>query len=189
MVSVVGDAGVTAGSAAYEAARAVGRCLVEADYRVCCGGLGGVMTAVFEGARQARNYREGDTVGVIPMLDRTRANRYADIVIATGMGHARNVIVANGDAMVVIGGGAGTLSEAALAWTANRLIVALPSTGGTAERIAGTVIDHRPRGDGIAALRKVWAAETPEDAVALLNRHLPDCQVPPHEFRPRDSES
>ena len=182
MISVVGEDGLAQDAPACQSAREVGRQLVEAGFRVCCGGMSGVMEAVLAGAREAAAYREGDTVAVIPMLDRNRANPHADIVIATGMGHARNAIVANSDAVVVIAGGAGTLSEVALAWTFNRLIIALPASGGTAEKIADTAVDHRARGD-IGALAKVWPAKTPEHAVALLEEHLPACTLPPHRFR------
>lgn len=181
MVSVIGDSGTPDDSPNYRAAYDIGRCLIESGFRVCSGGLTGIMSAVFAGAHSAHNYREGDTVGIIPTLDRTCANAHTDIVIATGIGHARNLIVANSDAVIVIGGGAGTLSEAAFAWTNNRLIVALTASGGIAEKIADSAIDHRARGD-VAALQKVWGASTPDEAVALIKRHLPECQIPPPTF-------
>ncbi len=52
------------------------------------------MNGAFRGARRSEKYREGDTVAIIPSLDHRQANPFADIVIATGMGHLRNGIVA-----------------------------------------------------------------------------------------------
>lgn len=63
-----------------------------------CGGLGGVMDAAARGAT-----RDG-------------ASAHLDISIPTGMGHARNALVAlAGDAVIAIGAGYGTLSEVGLA--------------------------------------------------------------------------
>ena len=181
LVSVIGDAHAPEDSAPYRMARETGRLLVEAGFRVASGGLAGVMTAVFIGAHEANGYKEGDTVAILPFLDRNQANQYADIVLATGMGHARNLIVANTDAIVVAGGGSGTLAEVALAWPCNRLIIALTDTGGTAARVAGTAIDQRPRaGNG---METVLAAQSPAAAVMLIQQHLPPHPATPMLFR------
>src|SRR5687767_8844991 len=90
--------------------RELGRRAVEAGFRVATGGLGGVMTAVSEGARTAASYREGDVVGILPGLDKSAANPAVDVVIATGMGIARNlVLVGSADVVIAVDGGAGTL--------------------------------------------------------------------------------
>jgi uncharacterized protein (TIGR00725 family) len=48
--------------------------------------------------------------------DTGNGNKYLDIVIRTGLGHARNVLVAqSADAVIAIGGSYGTLSEIAIA--------------------------------------------------------------------------
>src|ERR1700724_1982619 len=58
----------------------------------------------------------GLTVGVLPSEDSDDANPYIDIAIATGLGHARNAILARtADGVIALGGGLGTLSEIALA--------------------------------------------------------------------------
>ncbi|MEV6737968.1 TIGR00725 family protein [Streptomyces sp. NPDC051104] len=90
----------------------VGRLLAERGAVVICGGHGGVMAAVAAGARS----RDGVVVGVLPGADRTGAGPDLSVAIATGLGQARNsVIVHSGDAVIVIGGSWGTLSELALA--------------------------------------------------------------------------
>jgi uncharacterized protein (TIGR00725 family) len=58
----------------------------------------------------------GLTIGLLPGDDVDEANAYLDVAIATGLGHARNAILARtADGVVALGGGLGTLSEIALA--------------------------------------------------------------------------
>ena len=89
---------------------------------VVCGGLGGVMEAVASGAHASG----GLSVGVLPTYDRTTGNQWLDVVLPTGFGHARNVIVvASGDAVIALPGEYGTASEIALALKLGRPVVAL----------------------------------------------------------------
>ncbi|HEY1458275.1 MAG TPA: TIGR00725 family protein [Solirubrobacteraceae bacterium] len=105
-------------------ARAVGLGLAQAGALVVCGGLGGVMEAACEGVREGG----GVSVGILPDADRSRANRYVDVAIPTGMGELRNgLIVRAADALIAIGGGWGTLSEIAFAMRTDRGLVALGS--------------------------------------------------------------
>jgi len=107
-VAVIGAADCTAEE--YESARSVGRFIAENHATLICGGLGGVMEAACRGARE----NEGRTVGIVP--DISDGNGYLDIVIRTGLGHARNVLVVHSaDAVIAIGGSHGALSEIALA--------------------------------------------------------------------------
>ncbi len=77
-----------------------------------CGGMTGVMEHAARGARAAG----GLTIGLLPTADVSDANDFIDIAIATGMGHARNAILAlTPHGVIAIGGGLGTLSEIALA--------------------------------------------------------------------------
>jgi uncharacterized protein (TIGR00725 family) len=97
---------------AEAAAEDIGRGLARHGAIVVCGGLGGVMEAACRGAKDDG----GTTVGLLPGLDRRDANRWVDVAIATGLGEARNALVArSADALVAVGGGFGTLSEIALA--------------------------------------------------------------------------
>lgn len=172
VIAVIGDAGVLEGSDTYEAARTTGRLAVENGYRVVTGGLRGVMEAACRGAHEAETYRDGDTIGILPHDDPNEANPWADIVIATGMNHARNALVANADAVIAIGGGAGTLSEIAFAWTLRRLIVALDGFG-WAERLAGAPLDRRIRYKSIPD-DQIFSASSPAGAIALINKRLPE---------------
>lgn len=96
----------------YNVAAEVGERLAKAGCTVVCGGLFGVMEAVCMGAKRAG----GTTVGLLRTYNRYEANEYVDIAIPTGLGDARNVLVATaGEAAIAIGGRLGTLSEIALA--------------------------------------------------------------------------
>jgi len=110
LIAVVGGASCTPEEA--ELAAEVGRLLARQGYGVVCGGRGGVMAAACRGANQMG----GVTVGILPGEDDAEANDWVQIVIPTGLGEARNALVARaGLGMIAIGGGYGTLSEIALA--------------------------------------------------------------------------
>ena len=105
-VSVIG--GSTIDETEAETAETLGRLLGQRGHTVVCGGLGGVMEAVCRGASDA----DGHTIGILPTDRRADANEYVEEAIATGLGHARNaLVVMNGDAVVAVDGGGGTLSE------------------------------------------------------------------------------
>jgi uncharacterized protein (TIGR00725 family) len=169
-IAVVGDGDVPPGARAYQVAKALGEWLVVSGFRVVTGGLGGVMEAASSGARAAKAYQSGDVIGVLPGHDGAEANPFVDIALPTGLGHGRNLVVAHADAVVAIGGGAGTLSEMAFAWIHRRLIIALRGNGWSG-RLADTRIDERVRFADIADDR-VFGVDNPEDAVALLRSRL-----------------
>ena len=105
-----------------ELAREVGRRLAEARAVVLCGGLGGVMEAVSQGAAEAG----GTVVGILPGGDRAAGNPYLTLAIATGLGEARNAVLTSAaDGVIAIGGGWGTLSEIGLARKKGRPVVGL----------------------------------------------------------------
>jgi uncharacterized protein (TIGR00725 family) len=159
VVAVIGNAEATA--EALRIAEELGRRVVEHGWRLITGGLGGVMEAASRGAHQAAGYREGDVVGILPVIDPSLANPFVDIVIPTGMGHARNLlVVATADAVVAIGGGAGTLAEMAFAWQLGRPLVGLLVEGHSL-RFAGQALDEK-RSDA------VWPAPDAARAVARL---------------------
>ena len=109
-VAVIG--GGQASEEEREVARALGAHLARAGAVVLCGGHGGVMEAAARGAAE----EGGVTVGILPGLDDRDANPWITLPLATGMGEARNVLIARGaEAVVAVGGEWGTLSEIALA--------------------------------------------------------------------------
>jgi uncharacterized protein (TIGR00725 family) len=105
-----------------DAAEAVGRALAERGAVVVCGGLGGAMEAACRGAKSAG----GTTVGILPGTDRSAANEFVDFAVATGLGEARNAVIARTtDAVIAVGGAYGTLSEIALALAAGKKVIGL----------------------------------------------------------------
>ena len=170
IIAVIGDGKIEKEGLKNELAFETGKALVECGYRVQSGGLGGVMEAAFAGAHAAKNYREGDTIAIIPSFDTTTANAYADIVIPTGLDVMRNTIVANADAVIAIGGGAGTLSEMAMAWSLFRLIIAYDNVDGWSAELAGRRLDVRER--YADSDDKIFAVSSVQECMALLNEKI-----------------
>lgn len=147
-VAVCGPSAATAEEAAW--AEEIGRRLADAGATVVCGGLGGVMDAAARGAREAG----GTVVGILPGETRAGASSHLTVAIPTGMGEARNALIARAaDAVIAVGGEWGTLSEIALAMKMGTPVVGLSTW------------DLSGRTDSI--LR----AESPEDAVRLALEH------------------
>jgi predicted Rossmann-fold nucleotide-binding protein len=92
-IAVIGGSAPTPEEAA--AAEAVGRALADCRGAKAAGGL---------------------TIGILPGPHRGEANPYVDIPIVTGIGVARNAIIARtAQAAIAVGGSYGTLSEIAFA--------------------------------------------------------------------------
>lgn len=171
IVAVLGDAVAEPGSEKYLLAYETGKMLVDNGYRVQCGGMGGTMRAVCEGAHASEKYTEGDTIGILPSFDRRKCNEFVDIPIPTGIDVVRNAMTGGADAVVAIGGGAGTLSEMAFAWTQLRLIIGYRTVPGWARNLADQRIDGRVRYPDIEDDR-VYGADTPEDVAAILSERI-----------------
>jgi hypothetical protein len=148
IIGVIGAG--SCGSRTAAQAERLGELLAKRGAVVACGGLGGVMEAVSCGASRAG----GVVVGILPGPDKSAANRYVTISVATGMGHARNVIIAHtADALVAVEGEHGTLSEIAVGLKLGKPVVAM----GRWSRMDG-----------------VTPADSPEDAVEKVFSIL-DC--------------
>ena len=107
-IGVIGSGVATAREA--ELARLAGAEIARGGAVLICGGMGGVMRAAAAGAAEAG----GTVVGLLPGTDAAAAASGVTIPLATGLGEARNVLVARAsEAVVAIAGEWGTLSEAA----------------------------------------------------------------------------
>jgi uncharacterized protein (TIGR00725 family) len=143
-----------------EAARLVGRLVAERGGVIVSGGLGGVMEAASRGAKEAG----GLTLGFLPSMDKSTGNAFLDIVLPTGLGRARNLITARGcDAIVMIGGGCGTLNELTISYAEGRPIVVLRGSGGWADRIEPVLYDGRYLDDRKTV--SIDFADSPAEAV------------------------
>ncbi len=100
----------------------VGGIVASKGYVLLCGGLGGVMEAACKGAKA----KGGLTIGILPQKEKDFANPYVDIAIPTGMGYARNAIVAySGDVVIALPGSYGTLSEIGFALSEARRVIGI----------------------------------------------------------------
>lgn len=132
----------------FRGAWRVGELLAEGGCDVVTGGLAGVMEGASAGARD----KGATVIGILPGDDPAAANPHVTVPIATGMGDARNAILANTAAgFVAVAGAEGTLSEIAFALKRGKPVVSLGSW------------DIDPR---------VHRAETPEAAVEWLLQKL-----------------
>jgi rossmann fold nucleotide-binding protein-like protein len=172
LISIIGDASVEEGSPKYEMAFNLGKALVDNGYRVASGGLNGIMRAAFKGAKASKQAADGDTIAITPMFDRSITNEYADIVVATGLDVFRNVIVANSDAVIAVGGGSGTMCEICNAWALKKMILATRNVDGWSAKVADTRLDNRIRLQGNLEIDKVFGINNPIEAIALLKEHL-----------------
>ncbi len=119
-VAVIGASDATEWERAT--AEEVGRRLAHAGAVLVCGGLGGVMDAAAGGAAA----EGGTSVGILPGSDRSGASPHLTVVVTTGFGEGRNVLVArSADAVIAVGGEFGTLSEVALALKMGTRVVGL----------------------------------------------------------------
>ncbi len=170
VISVIGDRDVEEGSIKWEFARRISKSLVDNDYRVLTGGTGSLSRAVYEGVISSNRYVEGCVISIVPGFDPDVASGSSDIQIATGLDEHRNVITANTDAVVAIGGGAGTLSEIAFAWSLKRLIICVNADGWSRE-LAGRKIDHRVRYPDIEE-DQCFPASDEREVIDILSRYI-----------------
>jgi len=159
-VGVIG--GRTCGAEIGELACQVGAEIARRGWVLVCGGMGGVMQEACRGARSAG----GVTLGILPGHSRAEGNPYLSYSIITGLGEARNVLVArNSEALIAVAGGYGTLSEIALANNARLPVVGLRSWKLKAEDNSGL---------GLFSLE----TEDPAEAVRFLAKYFAERRGP-----------
>jgi hypothetical protein len=117
-ISVFGGRDITPD--VYEDTLEIGRRLAEEGYLVFCGGGAGVMEAIAKGVHD----EGGIVIGVLKGQNLEEGNKYLTVPIATGIGIARNAILAyNCDAAIAISGQYGTLSEIAYAFQLKKPVI------------------------------------------------------------------
>ena len=137
-VCVLGSA--EPGSTAYELAGNAGELIARLGITLVSG-CGSPATRV--AAERALN-AGGLVVSIVPSDDIGLQDWPCSVLIPCGMGDARNLLMAlAGDACVVIGGRAGTLSEVCLAWLHHRPLLPLTGCGGWSDRLEQSPPDER----------------------------------------------
>lgn len=146
-IAVIGSAGLEEypdkkpNKKLYEIAFEIGELLAKNNAIVVCGGKGGIMESVCKGAKS----KSGLTVGVVSGSKRGTSNKYVDVEVVSGFTNfgEEGLIISMADAVIVLGGGAGTLQEIALAYRGKKKIVAIKNMGGWGDKLAGKYVDER----------------------------------------------
>ncbi len=133
-ISLIGPADASA--EVLDLAGQAGEYIARAGAILVTGGGPGAMEAACRGAKHAG----GTTLGLLPGTSRTAGNAFLDIVVPTGMGEMRNVLVVRtGDGVLAVGGGFGTLSEIALALKMGKPLVGIGSWSAQIDGLAAPV--------------------------------------------------
>jgi hypothetical protein len=158
IVGVMG--GGSAGPKELADAYRLGQLIAEKGWILLNGGRNaGIMAASAKGASEAG----GITVGILPDGDTAHAAPHIRIPIVTDMGNARNTInVLSSRVVIACPGGAGTLSEIALALKVGKPVV-LVNFGADLDRPPFS--KHRKEG-------RIWRVETPDAAIQRVERLL-----------------
>ena len=123
-IAVIGSGRCEHDSELAQLAEQVGEGVARTGAVLVCGGLGGVMEAASRGAAEAG----GEVLGIVPGTSIAEANPHCSRVVASGIGHGRNLaVVASGEVVIAVGGEWGTLSEIGFARAIGRTVVALRS--------------------------------------------------------------
>ena len=147
-------------------AEEVGAAIGQRGWHLLTGGGGGVMAAAGQGFLKGRGDRGGISLGILPWEESAMANDYVEVPIPTGMGFARNAIVARAsDGLIAVSGCSGTLSEIAFGWQFGRPIAAMSPSGGWSERLAGERLDTRFN-------EPIFNATSADEAVSYIEGRL-----------------
>lgn len=128
------------GTSAYQLAADAGALLAKLGITVISG-CGSPATRI---AAERALSAGGLVVSIIPPDQMPEPDWPATVVIPCGMGDARNLLMAlAGDACIVIGGRAGTISEVCLAWLHKRPLLPLVGHGGWSDGLPSNPPDER----------------------------------------------
>lgn len=153
-VCVLGSA--EPGSAAYALAGEAGALLAQHGVTLVSG-CGSPATRV---AAERAIAAGGLVLSIIPEAEMPEPNWPATIILPSGIGDARNLLMAlAGDACLVIGGRAGTISEVALAWLHKRPLLPLVGHGGWSNNLPASPPDERQNSQ-ILPWRSILELET-----------------------------
>ena len=127
------------------------------------------MKAVFEGAYNSKKRMKGDLIAILPG-NKKNVSEYADVEIATGKDIMRAEDVVDADAVISIGGGAGTLDEISIAWKKFKLILACTEYEGWSKELGNKKIDKRIRYRDISEDR-IYGFKSIDECMKLLEKY------------------
>lgn len=137
-VCVLGSA--ESGSAAYALAGEAGRLMAGLGITV----VSGCGSPATRHAAECAVAAGGQVLSIIPEGEMPPPDWPATVVVPSGVGDARNLLMAlAGDACLVIGGRAGTISEVCLAWLHKRPLLPLTGCGGWSDQLEQNPPDER----------------------------------------------
>ena len=137
-VCVLGSA--EPGAPAFERAAEAGALLASLGITVVSG-CGSPATRV---AAERAMAAGGTVLSIVTSDEMPPPDWPASVVVPCGMGDARNLLMAlAGDACIVIGGRAGTISEVCLAWLHKRPLLPLVGHGGWSDGLPSNPPDER----------------------------------------------
>ncbi|KUO79001.1 MAG: hypothetical protein APF81_16545 [Desulfosporosinus sp. BRH_c37] len=121
-------------------AHEVGREIALRGAILLSGGTNGVMECASKGAKEAN----GLVVGILPGDTMDRANKYIDIPINTGLSfdYRSLILVHSSDALIMVGGGNGTLGELSAAYLNLKPVVILEPSGGWAKKVRNMAFEE-----------------------------------------------
>lgn len=172
-IGVIGSAGREeyekggASKSLCEKAEKIGFLLARAGATIVTGGKGGIMEAAARGAKKGG----GIAIGIVKGEKRFVSNKFIDIEFITGMqadGLDELLLVLSCDALITLGGGAGTLQEIAIAYRNQKPVVVLKNTGGWSKKLTQQYLDGRKK---IKILRVKTPSEAVSRALQLAHHH------------------
>jgi len=135
-------------------ANEVGREIASRGAVLICGGLGG---------------------GILPGEDPGSANPFIDITLPTGLGFARNILVAySGDAIIAISGRLGTLSEISYALLKKKPVIGIHTWN--LEQLSGRMLSFKERAYNRDILIRCENAKEAVDRAFAIIENKEKCQ-------------
>lgn len=117
---------------------------------------GGRNAGIMEASAKGASENGGLTIGILPDDNNNKTSDYIQIPILTGMGNARNCInVLSSNFIVACPGGAGTISEIALALKTEKTVICMNFNTGN------IFSDYDKKG-------LLYSAQTPEEVISII---------------------
>ena len=117
----------------FDYAYKIGKAISLQGWTIITGGKSGVMEAANRGCKEGG----GISIGVVTGDERFTANKYVDVEVVPGMFNCGEemALITMSDAVIILGGGMGTLQELTIAYRQSKPILSLKNLGGWSEKL------------------------------------------------------